>query len=84
LTTQLTTLETFLLMKINDEGELEWNLDEVKLLADAYDRGERTEDAHRAKLISLVWREGYCAAMDDVEETQQKVLLLMSCVGGNA
>ena len=26
----------------------------------------------------------FIAAMDDVEETQQKVFLLMSCVGGNA
>lgn len=73
-----------MLMKINDAGELEWNLDEVKALAESYDRGERTEDAQRAKLVSLVWQDGYCAAMDDVEETQQKVLLLMSCVGGNA
>lgn len=71
-------------MKINDAGELEWNLDEVRSLAESYDRGERTEDAHRAKLVSLIWAEGYCAAMDDVEETQQKMLLLMSCVGGNA
>lgn len=73
-----------MLMKINDAGELEWNLDEVKALAESYDRGERTEDAQWAKLVSLVWQDGYCAAMDDVEETQQKVLLLMSCVGGNA
>jgi hypothetical protein len=71
-------------MKINDAGELEWNLDEVKSLAESYDRGERTEDAHRAKLVSLIWQDGYCAAIDDVEENQQKVFLLLSCVGGNA
>lgn len=71
-------------MKINDAGKLEWNPDEVQLLANAYDLGERTEDAYRAKLATLIWDEGYWSAIDDFEETKNKVRLLMSCVGGNA
>ena len=84
LTNKSMTLNNFLLMKINEEGNLEWNLEEVEALAKSYDHGARTEDAKMAKMMSLVWEDGYCCAMDDVEHQQQQTLLLMTCVGGNA
>jgi len=83
-TKRLTILDNFLLMKINDEGQLEWNPDEVEALADSYDQGKRTDDTKLAKIISLIWRDGYVCAMDDVEDKQQQLLLLMSCVAGHA
>lgn len=71
-------------MKVNDKGRLEWNPDEVKALADDYDNGQRTDDTKLAKIISLIWRDGYVCAMDDVEEKQQQMFLLVSCVAGHA
>jgi hypothetical protein len=84
LTKRLTSLDNFLLMKINEDGKLEWNLEEVETLAKSYDLGVRTEDTKLGKIVSLVWQDGYCCAMDDVEDKQQKMILLMTCVGGNA
>ena len=83
-TKRLTILDNFLLMKVNDKGRLEWNPDEVKALADDYDNGQRTDDTKLAKIISLIWRDGYVCAMDDVEEKQQQMFLLVSCVAGHA
>ncbi len=77
-------MDNFLLMKINEDGKLEWNLEEVETLAKSYDLGVRTEDTKLGKIVSLVWQDGYCCAMDDVEDKQQKMILLMTCVGGNA
>ena len=84
LTKQLTTLENFLLVKINDSGELEWNDKDLEALAQSYDRGERTEEATKAKLLRLVWEQGYISAMDDVEEMGRRTYLLMNCTAGNA
>ena len=84
LTKQLTTLENFLLVKINDSGELEWSNEDIEALSKAYDRGERTEDATKAKIFRLVWEQGYLSAMDDMEEMGRRTFLLMNCTAGNA
>ena len=83
-TKRLMILDNFLLMKVNDEGRLEWNHDEVEALAKSYDHGKRTDDTRLAKIISLIWRDGYVCAMDTVEEKQQQLFLLVSCVAGHA
>ena len=72
------------LLKINDDGELEWNLDEIRTLSDLYDRGCKSEEAYKAKVIRLIWEQGYTHAMDDMQDMQEKTMLLFGCVGGNA
>lgn len=84
LTTQLTTLENLLLVKINDSGDLEWSNEDIEALSKAYDRGERTEEATKAKIFRLVWEQGYLSAMDDMEEMGRRTFLLMNCTAGNA
>ena len=73
-----------ILLKINPSGELEWNLEEIKVLADLYDKGCKSEEAYRAKVIELIWADGFHAAMDQMEDMQQKTALLFGCVGGHA
>lgn len=84
LTTPLTILENFLLVKINDSGELEWNDKDLEALAGSYDRGERNEEAIKAKLLRLMWEKGYTTAMDDMEEMNKRTYILMNCTAGNA
>ena len=79
-----TTLENFLLIKINDAGELEWSDKEVEALALSYDRGERGEEATKAKILRLMWEQGYISAMDEMEEMGRQTYILMNCTGGNA
>jgi hypothetical protein len=73
-----------ILLKINDNGELEWNLEEIKTLSDLYDRGCKSEEAYKAKVIRLIWEQGYTHAMDDMQDMQEKTMLLFGCVGGHA
>jgi hypothetical protein len=73
-----------ILLKIDPSGELEWNLDEIRVLAELYDKGCKSEEAHKAKIIELIWNEGFNAAVDHMEDAHQKAILLMGCVGGNA
>ena len=54
-----------ILLKINDDGKLEWNLDEIKTLSDLHDRGCKSEEAYKAKVIRLIWEQGYTHAMDE-------------------
>ena len=57
-----------ILLKINDDGKLEW----------------KSEEAYKAKVIRLIWEQGYTHAMDDMQDMQEKTMLLFGCVGGNA
>jgi hypothetical protein len=71
-------------VKINDSGELEWNNKDLEALANSYDRGERNEEATKAKLLRLMWEKGYTTAMDDMEEMNKRTYILMNCTAGNA
>ena len=73
-----------ILLKINDSGDLEANWDEIDALAKAYDSGARTEDCYKAKLVSLIWENGYLDAMQELVNQQNQIALLMSCTGGTA
>ena len=55
-----------ILLKINNDGELEWNLDEIRTLSNLYDRGCKSEEAYKAKVIRLIWEQGYTSAMDEI------------------
>lgn len=71
-----------ILMKIED-GRLVTNWDEIISQANAFDLGCKSEDAYKAKLIQLVWNEGFEAARDEFEKHAQTAMLLM-CTGGHA
>ncbi len=53
-------------MKIDENGELEADWDEIERLTKCFDNGCKSEEAYRAKLFSLVLEHGYEAAMDEV------------------
>ena len=73
-----------ILLKINSQGQLEANWQEIVELAEEYDRGCRSEDAYQSKIISLIFDRGYEDAMRNIEEVHQRTILLMSCTGGHA
>ena len=70
-------------MKITPDG-LEANWGEIKALADAYDRGCKSEEAYRAKIMDLIYEMGYVQAMDDIEKAQCQTAFLLSNTMGNA
>ena len=73
-----------ILMKIDDNGELEADWDAIERLTKCFDRGCKSERAYKAKLFSLVLEHGYDVAMDDVEEQRKQVLFMMCAPAGNA
>ncbi len=73
-----------ILMKIDENGELEADWDEIERLTKCFDNGCKSEEAYRAKLFSLVLEHGYEAAMDEVQEHNRQMIFMMSCTGGTA
>ena len=73
-----------ILLKINEQGELEGNFEEIKELAGAYDRGWKTDETEKAKIIELIWKEGWKEAMDMMTITSQRAALLLGEVAGHA
>ena len=70
-------------MKITPDG-LEANWDEIKALADAYDRGCKSEEAYRAKIMDLIYEMGYTQALEDIDKAQFQTAYLLSHTMGNA
>jgi len=73
-----------ILMKIDDNGELEADWDTIERLTKCFDRGCKSEEAYKAKLFSLVLEHGYDVAMDDVERERKEVLFMLCAPAGNA
>lgn len=73
-----------ILLKINSNGHLEGNWEEIAELAEAYDRGCRSEEAYKSKVVSLIFDRGYEQAMSEIEEVHQRTMLLITCTGGSA
>lgn len=73
-----------ILLKINAKGQLEGNWDEIADLAEAYDRGCRSEEAYKAKVVSMIFDRGYEHAMGEVKDANERMLLLLSCTAGSA
>ena len=87
--TSLTTLWTpsvlnMILMKIDNNGELQADWDAIERLTKCFDRGCKSEKAYKAKLFSLVLEHGYDVAMDDVEQDRKQVLFMLCTPAGNA
>jgi hypothetical protein len=75
---------TMILMKIDDKGELLADWDEIESLAKSFDRGCGCENSYKAKLISLIWKDGYERATTDMVSQHNQMALLLSCTGGSA
>lgn len=73
-----------ILMKIDDNGELEADWDTIERLTKCFDKGCKSEEAYKAKLFALVLEHGYDAAMEDVEEQRKQVLFMMCAPAGHA
>lgn len=73
-----------ILLKINSRGVLEGNWDEIAELAEAYDRGVRTDDAYKSKIVSLIFDRGYEQAMSEIDEVNKRTVLLLTCTAGSA
>ena len=71
-------------MKIDENGELLADWEAIKKLSVCYDNGCKSEEAYRAKLLTLVSLYGYDCAMDEIERQNRQVMFLLSCTGGNA
>lgn len=72
------------LLKINSRGVLEANWEEIAELAEAYDKGLRTDEAYESKVVSLIFDRGYEQAMSEIDEVSQRTMLLLTCTGGRA
>ena len=73
-----------ILMKIDENGELEADWDSIERLTKCFDNGCKSEEAYKAKLFSLVLEHGYDVAMEDLEETNRQMMLMMTFTGGTA
>lgn len=73
-----------ILMKIDNNGELEADWDAIDRLTKCFDKGCKSEQAYKAKLFSLVLEHGYDAAMDDVERERKEVLFMLCTPAGHA
>jgi hypothetical protein len=73
-----------ILMKIDQNGELQADWDAIEKLTKCFDRGCKSEKAYKAKLFSLVLEHGYDAAMDDVEHERKQVLFMLCAPAGHA
>ena len=73
-----------ILMKIDQNGELEADWDEIERLSQCFDDGCKSEEAYKAKLFTLVLEHGYDVAMEDIEETNRQMMLMMAFTGGTA
>lgn len=73
-----------ILLKIGNDGELQWNHQDVLSFSKLYDEGWHTEDTEKAKLLQLVWEAGYSAAIDRINISNERTMLLFGAVGGHA
>ena len=73
-----------ILMKIDENGELDADWDAIERLTKCFDKGCKSERAYKAKLFSLVLEHGYDVAMEDVEEQRRQVLFMMCTPAGHA
>jgi hypothetical protein len=73
-----------ILLKIDRDGGLVWNKDEVLEQAKLHDHGLCNELTHNCKLLELIWREGYEDALTQVTQMSQKTALFFAEPAGTA
>ena len=71
------------LQKIEGD-DFEIDFDKLKAFADSFDRGSRTNLACDAKLLMVVWQDGFNAAHEEMAQVNQQLMLMMAEVGGSA
>lgn len=73
-----------ILMKIDDNGELDVDLDMISMMVEKYAEGDRSQPALEAHIFSLIYDFGYESAVMDFEEARDQALLMISGTGGTA
>ena len=73
-----------ILLKINRNGELQWNKDEIWEQAGLHDRGLCNELTHNCKLLQMIWQEGYEDALGQVMQMSQRSALYFAEPAGSA
>ncbi len=76
--------EFMILLKLDDDGKLQANFEEIRDLAHAYDNGSRTEQAYQAKIIELILKEGYEQGLEDMERIHKQIGFTLMHTHGNA
>jgi hypothetical protein len=73
-----------ILLKIDRDGGLVWNKDEVLEQAKLHDHGLCNELTHNCKILELIWREGYEDALNQVTQMSQRSALFFAEPAGTA
>jgi len=68
----------------NSEGDFEIDMEAVKQMSDAFDKGGVSDECLLAKLILTAFREGVSQGIEESEERHRQTALLMMCTAGNA
>ena len=73
-----------ILLKIDRDGGLVWNKDEVLEQAKLHDHGLCNELTHNCKILELIWREGYEDALNQITQMSQRSALFFAEPAGTA
>ena len=73
-----------ILVKIDEKGNLQGNMEEIRSLAQAYDKGCRTEVCYQAKIIEMIWSDGYEQGTNDMTDHHKQIALTLMVTQGNA
>lgn len=73
-----------ILMKIDENGELDVDLDMISMMVERYAEGDRSQPAQEAYIFSRIYDFGYESAVMDFEEARDQALLMISDTGGTA
>ena len=73
-----------ILLKIDNQGELQWNRDEIWEQANLHDRGLCNELTHNCKILQLIWQDGYEDALNQVTQMSQRSALYFAEPAGTA
>lgn len=73
-----------ILLKIDNQGELQWNRDEIWEQANLHDRGLCNELTHNCKILQMIWQEGYEGALSQINQMSQRSALYFAEPAGTA
>lgn len=73
-----------ILLKIDNQGELQWNKDEIWEQAQLHDHGLCNELTHNCKILQMIWREGYEQSLHQITEMSQRSALYFAEPAGTA
>lgn len=77
-------MQNFMILLKIEDGKLQGNMEEIRQLALAYDHGCASEQAYTAKIIELLWSNGYEQGIEDVVNQQHQIAITMMHTEGHA